>query len=67
MGKESLSDGEVCGLFKIRMETGGEILIRIRNDDPFPGVTLNVQWHGNKLAKEEYLRFDDMDWVSAGG
>lgn len=49
------------------VQTGGEILIRIRNDDPFPGVTLNVQWHGNKLAKEEYQRFDDMDWVSAGG
>ena len=63
----AISEGEGVGLFKIRMETGGEILVRIRNDNPFPGTTVKVEWKGNQLAKKEYQTLDDLAWVSQAG
>ena len=67
METTSLAAGVGVGLFKIRMETGGEILIRIRNDNPFPGITFKFQWLGNRLAKKDYQHIDDTEWISPAG
>jgi hypothetical protein len=67
MDTKKIVEGEGVGLFKIRMEEGGEILIRARNDNPFPGITLKVEWAGNKLASEKLQRLNDMIWVSQAG
>ena len=64
---KELTAGTGIGLFKIRMETGGEILVRIRNDNPFPGITVQVEWHGDRLAKEQYQTVDDNTWISKVG
>ena len=64
---KDLTAGTGIGLFKIRMETGGEILIGVRNDNPFPGITVKIEWHGNKLAKKQYQTIDDKTWVSKSG
>ena len=64
---KTIATGSGIGLFKIRMETGGEILIGIRDDSPYPGLTLNLDWRGNDLAKKEYRAIDDMGWVSKVG
>ena len=61
---KELAAGNMIGLFKIRMETGGEILVRVRNDNPFPEITVIVKWHGNRLAKTEYQTMDDRVWAS---
>jgi len=63
----TLASGNGIGLFKIRIETGGEILVRVRNDNPYPGITVKVEWHGNRLAKEEYQSIDDQRWISDVG
>lgn len=56
--------GSVVGLFKIRMEIEGEILVRIITDNPDPGMTVQLEWHGNSLAKKIYQRIDDKTWTS---
>jgi len=48
-----IAEGEGVGLFKIRMETGGEIMVLVSNDNPFPGTTVKVEWKGNRLARME--------------
>jgi hypothetical protein len=62
-----IAEGDGVGLFKIRMETGGEILIRVRNDNPFPGTTVKIEWKGNRLATKEYQSIDDLVWLSQVG
>jgi len=63
LDNSTLASGNGIGLFKIRIETGGEILVRVRNDNPYPGITVKVEWHGNRLAKEEYQSIDDQRWI----
>ncbi|KAK4692835.1 hypothetical protein P7C71_g4444, partial [Lecanoromycetidae sp. Uapishka_2] len=67
MDTHKIAEGDGVGLFKIRMDTGGEILIRVKNDNPFPGTTVKVEWRGNRLAKKEYQSIDNLDWVSQVG
>lgn len=66
MDPQGMAAGDGIGLFKIRMETGGEILVQVRNDNPYPGITIKLEWHGNQLAKKEYQRVDDRTWISPG-
>ena len=61
-GEITTADG--VGLFKIRTETAGEIMIRVRNDIPYPGVTINLEWRGDSLAEREYQAIDDNVWIS---
>lgn len=62
LDSHEISEGDGIGLFKIRMETGGEILVRVRNDNPFPGTTVKVEWKGDQLAKKEYQGIDNLTW-----
>lgn len=67
LNAHELAAGNGVGLFKIRMETGGAILVRVRNDNPYPGITVKLEWHGNSLAKKAYQRIDDKIWTSPVG
>jgi len=67
MDPHEIAAGDGVGLFKIRMETGGEVLVRVRNDNPYPGISIKVEWHSSNLAKKIYQRFDDRTWVSPVG
>ena len=67
MDTKKIAEGEGVGIFKIRMEDGGEILIRVRNDNPFPGITLKLEWSGNKLASKPLQELDNLIWVSQAG
>lgn len=62
-----IAEGDGVGIFKIRMEDGGEILVRVRNDNPYPGITLKLEWSGNRLAKQQYQKLDNAIWVSQAG
>ena len=61
---KKIAEGNGVGLFKIRMEDGGEILIWVRNDNPFPGITMKLEWSGNKFASKQLRKLDDLIWVS---
>ena len=63
----NIAEGDGVGIFKIRMEDEGELLVRIRNDNPYPGITVKVEWLGNKLAKAPYQKLDNFVWVSQAG
>ena len=67
MDTKKIAEGDGVGLFKIRMEGGGEILIRVRNENPFPGITMKLEWSGNKLASKQLRKLDDLIWVSQAG
>ena len=62
-----IAEGDGVGIFKIRMEDEGEILVRVRNDNPYPGITLKLEWSGNRLAKQQYQKLNNVIWVSQAG
>ena len=62
-----IAEGDGVGIFKIRMEDEGEILVRVRNDNPYPGITLKLDWLGNRLAKQQYQKLNNVIWVSQAG
>ena len=62
-----IEEDDGVGLFKIRMETGGEILARIRNDNPYPGTTFKLEWKDNTLAGKAYQKLDELTWMSQVG
>lgn len=62
-----IAQGDGVGLFKIRMEIGGEILVRASNDYFIPETTVIVEWKGNELAKKEVRSIDDFIWDSQVG
>ena len=58
---------EGIGLFKIRMDYAGEIVLTLRRDDLFDAPLLNFEWVGSYLAEDQYKGLDDLSWTSTKG
>ncbi|KAL9638912.1 MAG: hypothetical protein Q9164_001253 [Protoblastenia rupestris] len=56
-------DGEV-GLFKIRHDYAGEIVLTLKSDDLFDGPLLTFHWATSFLVDDKYKTLNDITWTS---
>ena len=55
------------GLFKIRLDYAGELLISLKADNTFFAPSLRFQWLSTYLVEPQYSKVEDAEWTSDVG
>ena len=58
--------GEI-GLFKIRIDYGGEIVVSLTSEDVFDTPSLRFDWRGSFMSDDRYKDLDKVSWKTSQG
>ena len=64
LDRNPTSEINQIGLFKIRVDYAGEIVISLLRSSTVDAPLLRFQWLGSFLAKDIYTHIDDAEWTS---
>jgi hypothetical protein len=55
------------GLFKVRLDYAGELLISLKADETLVTPSLRFQWLSTYLVESQYSKIEDAEWTSVVG